>query len=198
MGGHETSPDEIPGIGDSMSSANLESIVANGNLVGNGMSAADHKSGTSLSRMRQGDRLVNVDLQRITDVINGRIQSPKLITLKAIVRQQLKNIRSAQRRGMSIREIASAITDGGCPIEEPTLRKYLHLLGKEKQQSQKPPRKTKAIDTGIAEATAMAPVGVRPQKATTESGTKDQRISIERSLRRARLVSNPHAVKQGE
>lgn len=191
MSGHETIPIGVLGTGDAMSSIRPEDAPPIGNSVGNGVSVPDRNSGASLSRMRQGDRVVNVDIQRITDVINGRIQSPRLITLKSVVRQQLMNIRSAQRRGMSIREIALAITEGGCPIEEPTLRKYLHLLGKEKQQRQKTPKKTKSLDRGV-------PVGLQSERAGTETEAKDKCVSTERSLRRARLVSNANAVKQGE
>lgn len=198
MSGHETFPDDVLGAGDPMFRISPADVPPIGNAVGGGVSLPDRNSGASLSRMKQGDRLVNVDLQRITDVINGRIQSPRLVTIKSVVRQQLTNIRSAQRRGMSIREIAMAITEGGCPIEEPTLRKYLHLLGKEKQRGQKTPKKTKALAQGIAEPPKVVPVGLQPQRAGTEPEVKDKCISTERSLRRARLVSNINAAKQGE
>lgn len=198
MSGHETTPDAVLGTGDSMSRNSPQDVPPIGISVGSGVSLPDRNSGASLSRMKQGDRLVNVDLQRITDVINGRIQCPKLITLKSVVRQQLTNIRSAQRRGMSIREIAMAITEGGCPIEEPTLRKYLHLLGKEKKQGQKAPKKAKSVARGIAEPPKDIPLGLQPERASTKIEANDKCISTERSLRRARLVSNTNAVKQGE
>lgn len=198
MSGHEAIPNGVLGTGEAVSSISPEDAPPIGNSVGSGVSLPDRNSGASLSRMKQGDRLVNVDLQRITDVINGRIQSPRLVTIKSVVRQQLTNIRSAQRRGMSIREIAMAITEGGCPIEEPTLRKYLHLLGKEKQQRQKTLKKTKALDRGTAVASQVVPVGLQSERAGTETEAKGKGISTERSLRRARLVSNINAVKQGE
>lgn len=151
-----------------------------------------HEADSNSRRNRRGV-LVGVDFQRITDRINGKLQNPRPVTLKSVVRQQIANIRAAQRRGLTLREVAAAITEGGCPIEEATLRKYLHLLSVEKKGRQKavapggtvgqvPPKPEPKPDQQPSGSAASAVPGIPEVQATVSPGG--------RTLRRSSLLSN--------
>lgn len=99
---------------------------------------------SSNSSLRQSEvDLSQVDLQRIKDLLAGRNPARRKVTIKSLVESQLVEIRAALSRGLSLADVAEALQEGGVPISESTLRKYLYLMESGPRRNRPSPQTTK-------------------------------------------------------
>lgn len=75
-----------------------------------------------VSQVRAGP--FEVDLRRITEALMGLTRYQRM-TKKGIVREHLREIEDAARRGVSYAEVARVFSELGCPLSPRLLRKYL-------------------------------------------------------------------------
>ncbi len=118
-----------------------------------------------------------LDIDRMRAILSGLVEPPPRVTLKGIVREQLSTIRAARRRGWSIAEIARALSDNGCAINEATLRKYLNQLDRPKT----PKRQVAVNPLQSLASVASQPVVMPVAQESSTTVLPNQRRSLRRS-----------------
>lgn len=108
------------------------------------------------SKPRFGGVPIGEDLQEVVDSFYIEIINPRASTLKSVVRNHIGNIRSAQRRGLTLQEIARVITLGGRPILASTLRKYLQLISNQRVKRKRRPTNTRRASSSMARRSLKA------------------------------------------
>ena len=105
---------------------------------------------------------------------------PKDLTKQEVVKMLAKEIKSLQKRGYSLEQIASSLKGEGLDISTPTLKSYL--------QKAKTPTKPKASGKEIAKTSSTSPtlpeVGSPPAPKTEVTGDNKKTHSKSGSLPR--------------
>lgn len=140
---------------------------------------------TSQSSLEQSEKpsqklseidLSTIDLDHIKDLLAGRAPGKRKVTVKSLIESQATEIRSALDRGLTMCEIAETLQEGGLPIGEATLRKYLYLLT--------PNAKRKKRETHSPVPKPVTDVGVAATEITQSAASAPN--ALKRSLSRAR------------
>lgn len=130
--------------------------------------------------------LERLDLDRIEAALLGLTQYHRK-TKKDVVRKQLDAIEAALSRGAGYAAVAGALTDGGCAIHPPVLRKYLSQLRRERTRGES---RSQKASTAVAQVDRQEPPPVSPKSPAVAPEGAAPIDGGRRSLRRSAFLSN--------